>query len=45
MAVKINGKTYRRVKQTKSGGCPKGATKKMRGKSRRTTCLVLAKKK
>lgn len=34
----------RRVPKLKSGKCPKGATSKRRGKTRRTMCFIRGKK-
>ncbi len=44
--VKIKGKDYKRVAAKKSGGCPKGARRFKRGKSKSSGCYepVKAKK-
>ena len=41
---KHKGKKYRRVACTASGKAPKGAIKLVRGKTRRVTCAVPAKR-
>lgn len=38
--MKVGKKHYRRVAAKKNGKCPKGATKIVRGRKRRQTCVI-----
>lgn len=44
MTIKYKGRKYRRVSCKSNGKAPKGAIAVKRGKSRRTVCLVSAKR-